>query len=63
MTPTLPQTPFEASQIVACDNERFGKHFRAMVNSSNQSDTHPEMSLIFNPTSSHFDDQERTMLI
>ena len=47
MSPTLPQTPFEASQIVACDNERFGKHFRAMVNSSNQSDTHPEMSLIF----------------
>ena len=37
----------EASQIVASDTERFGKHFPSVVYGPNHSDTDPEMSLIF----------------
>ena len=47
MTPVLPYTPMEASQIVVSDRERFGKHFRSVVDGPNHSDIDPEMSLIF----------------
>ena len=47
MTPVLPHTPMEASQIVASETERFGKNFRSFVDGPNHSDTDPEVSLIF----------------
>ena len=47
MTPALPQTPIEASQIVVSDTIRFEKHFRSVVMGSNHSEMNPEMSLLF----------------
>ena len=47
MTPILSHTPMEASQIVVSDTERFGKHFRSVVDSPAHSDADLEMSLIF----------------
>ena len=37
----------EASQIVASDTERFGKHFLSVVYGPDHSDTDPKMSIIF----------------
>ena len=47
ITLVLPHTPMEASQIVASDTERFGKHFLSVVYGPDHSDTEPKISIIF----------------